>query len=321
MKKTGIGSMLCRGVITTAMMGVTLMATAAPNVVVTIAPIHSLVKEVMSGVGTPKLLLEGSASPHDYAPRPSDVAAIARADAVFWIDESLEGFMPKLLATNPKASVPLLSSATVKLNTREGGIWEEHDHNPRHEHEHKHEHEHEHEHEGDHHGDHESDPHVWLDPANAEAMTQTIAATLARMDPHNAGRYEQNANAVREKLSALDQEIKTLLAQVNDRPFIVFHDAYQYFERRYQLKAAGSITVSPEQKPSAKRLSSLRARIQRDHIVCVFTEPQFNEKSALPIIENTNARIAVLDPLGTSNYIETLRALALSFRGCLSPAQ
>ncbi|MBY6263917.1 zinc ABC transporter substrate-binding protein [Azospirillum sp. 412522] len=296
----------------------------APKVVVSIKPIHSLVASVMHGVGTPTLLVRGGASPHSYTLKPSDAKALSAADLVVWVGPDLEGFLEKPLQANaPKATRLTLmdQKGMTLLQTREGGAWEPHDHG--HEgHGHK-DHDHK-DHAAEHDDDHdELNSHIWLDTANARAIVTAAAEALAAKDPADAEAYRTNADRTLQALDALDAELKSTLSPVKDKPFVVFHDAYQYFEARYDLSAVGSITVSPDRRPSAKRLSAIRAKIAGLNAACVFAEPQFEPTLVRTVVEGTKAKTGVLDPEGAdlpegeALYPTLMRNLAASLRGCL----
>ena len=167
------------------------------------------------------------------------------------------------------------------------------------------------------------DPHVWLDPENAKAMVHEIEEALAKADPANAATYESNAEAVMAKLDSLVAEIDSELEPVKGRGYIVFHDAYQYFENRFGVSAIGSITVSPEVLPGAERISDLQEKVRSLDATCVFSEPQFEPKLVATVTENTNARTGVLDPLGAAIdkgpnlYFTLIRNMASSLKNCL----
>lgn len=302
----------------------------APKVVVSIKPIHSLVAAVMRGVGAPVLLVRGGASPHSYTMKPSDAKALSAADLVVWVGPELEGFLEKPLKANaPKATRLTLMEQTglTLLQTREGGAWEAHDHGHEgghEEHGHK-DHDHKgHDHAADHDDDHdELNSHIWLDPANARAIVTATADALAARDPADAEAYRTNADRTLQAIDALDAELKATLAPLKDKPFVVFHDAYQYFEARYDLSAVGSITVSPDRRPSAKRLSAIRAKIAGLNAACVFAEPQFEPTLVRTVVEGTKAKTGVLDPEGAdlpegeALYPTLMRNLAASLRACL----
>lgn len=293
----------------------------APKVVASIKPVHSLVAAVMAGIGEPALIVRGAASPHTYAMKPSDAKALAAADLVFWVGPELEGFLAKPLKANAKKAkaVELLEAPGIALlDAREGGAWDAHDHA----HEHKHDHGHSHAH-GDGHDHDETDTHIWLDPDNARAMVAAIAEALSAKDPANAAAYTASAARTVQAIDALDAELKAALAPVAGKPFVVFHDAYQYFEAHYGLAGVGAITVNPERRPSAKRLSEIRAKITSLDAVCVFAEPQFEPTLVDTVVGDTQAKKGVLDPEGADLadgpglYPALMRNLAAALKGCL----
>lgn len=295
-------------------------ALAETKVVVTSKPIHALVASVMAGIGTPELLVDGTASPHSYAMKPSDAQKVHSADVFFRVAEELEPFTAKLVAGLPSfvRVVSLIEAPGLKrLPRREGGAFEVHK-----EHGHRHEHGHDHDDDDDEHA--ATDPHVWLDPENAKTMVGHIADVLATLMPQKATALRANAEAEIGRISAMSDELGRELAPVAGRPFIVYHDAYQYFERRYGLTAAGSVTVSPDLPPSGKRLQELRRKIASSGAVCVFAEPYFSPRVTDVLVEGTNARIGTLDPEGTTLtpgpglYHTLMRNLARDFKTCLA---
>ncbi|WP_216331333.1 zinc ABC transporter substrate-binding protein ZnuA [Rhizobium sp. X9] len=308
-------------------------ATAAPNVVVSIKPVHSLVAAIMQGVGEPQLIVDGAASPHTYNLRPSNARTLEKADLVFWVGPGLEAFLQKPLeALASKATVVELEDAKglEKLPFREGGPFEAHDHGEEGhgEHEGHAEEAGAHDHGNDHgHDDHEHgayDTHLWLDPANAKAMAQEIETALITADAGNAAIYQANTKKLIDDIDALDTEIADTIKPVKDKPFIVFHDAYQYFEHRYGVKTAGSITVSPETVPGADRVSQMQEKVRQLGATCVFAEPQFEPKLISVITEGTAAKSATLDPEaatlepGPDLYFKLMRGIAGSLKDCLS---
>lgn len=305
-------------------------ANAAPDIVVSIKPIHSLVSSIMQGIGEPALIVEGAASPHTFTMKPSSARAVQGADIVFWMGPGMEAFLEKPLEA-------LASDATVvrlddidgleKLPFREGGAFEAHDHGDDHTHAHSHDHG-DHAHENDEHDHHhgEFDTHLWLDPANAKAMAAAIEKSLAAADPDNASTYAANLDALNGKIDTLDKEIAETIAPVKDRPFIVFHDAYQYFERHYGVRVVGSITVSPEVMPGAERVTEIHDKVKELGATCVFAEPQFEPKLIRVVTEGTHAKSGTLDPEGASLtegpdlYFDLMRSIGSNLRECLSAA-
>lgn len=294
-------------------------AMAAPNVVASTKPVHSLVAAVMAGVGEPGLIVKGAASPHTYSLRPSDASALENADIVFWTGHGLELFLGEALETlSTKAeTVELANSPGIELlPLREGGAFEPHSHGDE---DHGHEeaaHDHEHEHE-------EGDMHFWLDPENAKLMVTEIARVLSAADPENEATYQANAEVEIEALGALENEISRTLDGVKEKPFVVFHDAYQYFENRFGLEVAGTITVSPEAMPGAARVDELRRKVGELGATCVFAEPNFEPAIVSTIVEGTEAKAGVLDPEGSALtegpglYGDLLRGIAAGLVDCL----
>lgn len=319
---------------------------AAPRVVVTLKPVHALVAGVMKDVATPDLLLKGATSPHDYTLRPSDARIVDDADVVVWIGPRLESFFERplhSLAHDARVVTLIEDAGLVLLPVRAGGAWERHTHADHGEAEHAHEQDHEHDHEGDadhdHDGDHEGredhddhdqgvmNPHVWLSPENARRIVSAVAAVLSEEDPAHRDAYARNAKRMKTRLDALESELSAALAPVGDVPYIVFHDAYQYLEDAFALNAVGSLTLSPEQRPGARRVMEIREKIMQTGAACVFREPQFEPTIVETIIEGTGARIGVLDPIGAElaegedAYFALLHALSTSLVDCLSGAR
>jgi zinc transport system substrate-binding protein len=313
-------------------------ADEGPVVVVSIKPVHSLVAGVMEGLGEPVLLVRGAGSEHSYSLRPSQARALDQADVVFWMGETMETFLIKpLQALSGDAKVVALweTPGLTLLPTREGGMWEEHGHGDEHAEAHEDEHaeadETEDEHaEADHEGEHahgETDTHVWLDPGNAKVLVAAIATTLSDAEPANASTYQTNAARLDQRLDELDRSLQGRLAAVADRPYVVFHDAYQYFEHRYGVSAVGAITINPTVPPGAQRLGEIRERLEHLDAACVFAEPQFEPALVDTLIEGTSAGKGVLDPLGSAveegpdQYFGLMHGLADSLVECLGTAK
>ncbi|RIK83236.1 MAG: zinc ABC transporter substrate-binding protein [Hyphomicrobiales bacterium] len=312
-----------------AVLAAALPAAALDGVVASIKPVHSLVAAVMEGVGTPALIVRGAGSEHVHSLRPSDAEALEKAGVVFRVGEGMETFLNgplKTLAAGARVVSLEDAPGLEKLAFREGGPFEAHAHGDGHDrddgdaHESEgHGHDHDHDHDRDAH-----DLHIWLDPLNARAMVAEIARVLAEADPGNAMRYLANAQAYSGRIDALAAEIGALVEPVRRRPAVVFHDAYQYFEKRFGVNVVGSITVSPEVMPGAQRLSEIRDKVRELDAACVFSEPQFEPRLVAVVIEGTDARTGVLDPLGAEIpdgpdlYLTLMRNLAGSLAACLS---
>ena len=309
-----------------------LTANAEIKVVTTIKPLHSLISNVMDGVGEPSLIIEGSTSPHSFVLKPSHAKMIEQADIIFWIGENIETFMEKPLesiAKNTKKISFMELASIEKLRFREENIFDHDDHDDHghgedkdhddHGHGEKKDHDdHGHGHEGHHHG--EFDAHIWLDPANAKEMLHEIAHELADLDPDNASKYESNAD---QAIKSIDKMIKDIDTNINkDAKFIVFHDAYQYFETRFGVMTAGALTLNTDVLPGAKQISEIQEVITERDIKCIFSEPQFNPKIIETIAKDTGIKTGVLDPLGSifdankMQYFKLINDLGNKLKDC-----
>jgi zinc transport system substrate-binding protein len=287
------------------------------RVVTTIQPLHSLVSNVMDGHGDLRLILEGSASPHNFRLKPSHAKMIEKADIILWFGENLETFLEKPLKSIPnKAKIIsfLKLSEIPKLKFREKNIFNDHD-------DHKGEHKDEHGHKDAHgHAHGEFDIHVWLDPSNAKIILKEVAHVLSEVDPSNAEKYNQNANKT---ITKIDRMIIDIDKSINKSArFITFHDAYQYFEKRFGVASMGTLTVNPGVQPGAKQISEIQKLIEEKNIKCIFSEAQFNPKLIKMIAKNTNTKTGVFDPLGSELasgkllYFNVIRNLANNLKGC-----
>lgn len=302
-----------------------------PRVAASIAPVQSLVASVMGDLGTPALIVSSGASPHGYALKPSEARSLQDAALVVWVGPALETFLvAPLERLSPQAKrLALASLPGVRLlPLRQGGDWEPHEHDHD-DHDHGHEtgaadHE---EHGHDDH-DHEAggiDPHLWLDPTNAQVLVGAVADALADLDPEHAPTYRANAAATKTRLEGLDRALQERLAPVRGRSFLVFHDGYQYLEARYGLSGVGAITLHPETPPGAQRMRQIRARLKTQGIACIFAEPQFSPAMVRTVAEGTPARTSTLDPLGAAHspgpalYEQTLNDLSRALAECLAP--
>ena len=299
----------------TALLFSSFSAIAEIKVVTTIKPVHSLVSGVMDGVSNPTLIIEGSNSPHNFSLKPSHAKMLEEADIVFWIGEELESFMEKPLNSLAKNAVQISFmdlKSIEKLKFRE---MSDHGHDDHHGHEDEDD---DSNHDGHDHG--EFDAHIWLDPMNAKAMVSEISHELSELDPSNKSHYEKNAEKL---ISSLDDLIERVSTTVPKNPsFIVFHDAYQYFENRFNIKAAGSLTLNPEVLPGAKQIAEIQELIEHDSVKCIFSEPQYNPKIVEMLSADMKVSTSVLDPLGAdidtgpNMYNNLILQIANSLKDC-----
>ena len=330
-------------------------ANAEIKVVASIKPIHSLVSYLMDGIGKPDLIVDGYASPHGFAMKPSHAKMLQNADLIFWVGEDLENFLEKPLSSIAKKAekIELIEIKGLQvLKFRERNIFDEHDHEHGHDdhgkkeddhddHGHDDDHgkkedDHDHDHddhgkkEDDHddhgHDDHEGhahgefDPHIWLDPINAKAMLNEMAEHLIENDPKNEAKYKSNLAKALQEIDKLTIDVMTDLS--NSVSSIVFHDAYQYFEERFNVKVLGAFTVNTDVMPGAEQLAEIREIIEHDKVACVFSEPQFNPDIINAVAKDMKIKTGVVDPLGATLdpgkdlYFNLIRNMSASFKGC-----
>ncbi|WP_447044703.1 zinc ABC transporter substrate-binding protein [Vreelandella sp. H-I2] len=291
-------------------------AADVPRVAVDIPPVYSLVAKVMGERGDPELFIQPGASPHGYSLRPSEAQSLDDADLVIWVSDALtpwlSGPIDNLAGDAHHLELMDVPGITT-LEYREGATFalndgDEHGHG-HHDHDHNHDH-HEDSHEyHDHHGhDHSHtgmDPHAWLDPANARRWLNAIAEQLSEIDPDNAAYYRDNAAQGNKDLTSLQETLQDRLASSADTRFIVFHDAYQYFEEAFNVHAAGAISIGDASSPSPARIEELQRLVNDENIQCVFSEPQFNPQMVNNVFGDTSAYIGVMDPLGVGLTLDT----------------
>ena len=311
MIKTTLGTAIC-GLWLSGM-----VSADVPQVTTDIPVTHSLVTRVMAGIGTPDLIVNRGASPHDYSLRPSNAASLEAADLVFWISSELTPWLEgalKTLAADAKVIELMDTKASTVLPFRDGATFETHSHR------HKHD---EDGHDEDEHATVNIDPHGWLDPDNGKTWLDVIATELSKIDPENTDIYFDNVSQGKTDIDAVISEIDATLATFRGTNFIVYHDAYQYFERRFDVLAAGSISMGDVSDPSPARIAEIRQTVEELDMTCVFSEPQFNPELIATVVDGTKARARVIDPLGThltlgaDFYLNLLRNIAQTMASCL----
>ena len=292
-------------------------ANADIKVVASIKPIHSIASYLMDGVGKPDLIVDGYASPHGFAMKPSHAKMLQNADLIFWVGEDLEKFLEKPLKSIAKKAekIEIMEiKGLTKLEFRERNIFENHDDHKEHGHkEDKHD-----DHHGHGHGEH--DPHIWLDPMNAKVILFEMSKHLIENDPKNEVAYRANLSKAYKEIDKLTANVSSELT--NSVASIVFHDAYQYFEKRFDVNILGAFTVNTDVMPGAEQLAEIREIIEHDKVACVFSEPQFNPDIIKAVARDMNIKTGVVDPLGaTLNpgknlYFDLIKNMSSSFKGC-----
>ena len=311
------GSLLAASLLSlclTAASGAQTQTARPPLVAATIKPIHSLLAAVMEGVGRPRLLIEGSQSPHHHQMRPSDVRLLSRALLVFWIGGTLEtSFKSPLSRLAAEGRLVTLSQAPgiARLTDGledEGGL--SHDQN--------------HGHDGDHEAETEAfDPHLWLDPRNAAAMAQAMVRALAAADPANAAAYRANGLRVQRRLDDLTEETHRLLAKLPTRSLMLTHNFLLYFAHRFRLRVEGYVSEHEELAPSALRIRQLHRQLRRRPASCVLEPPPAGSPLLRALVAGTKALTGVFDPLGwelepgPELYFDLMRQNAQRLHSCL----
>jgi len=327
---------------------------AEVKVVTSIKPLHSLASYLMDGVGKPDLIVDGYASPHGFSMKPSHAKMLQNADLIFWVGEDLESFLEKPLSSIAKKAEKIELMEIKGLNVlkfRERNIFDEHDHDDHDDHGKKEDDHDDHDHddhgkkeehddhddhddhgkkeEHDDHDDHdgheghahgEYDPHIWLDPMNAKVILNEMVEHLIENDPKNEAKYKSNLDKALKDVDKLTIDVMTELS--NSVSSIVFHDAYQYFEKRFNVNILGAFTVNTDVMPGAEQLAEIREIIEHDKVACVFSEPQFNPDIIKAVAKDMNIKTGVVDPLGATLdpgkdlYFKLIRNMSASFKGC-----
>ena len=314
-----------------------LFASETKGVVTTIQPINSLVSAVIGNTGKTISLIPAEVSPHEYKLKPSDTKKLQNANIIFFVSDHLESSVTKVFENLPKniKIINLMEDAGIKhLAIRDNEAWERHDHHHGHgdhddhdKHAKKHD-DHNHDKHAKKHDDHddhekEDDVHIWLSPDNAVKIIKKINKELSLFFPENAKKYDQNANQMIKKINQLKIELKNELSGIKDKPYVVFHDAYQYFETSFGLNAVGSVALEGDVASSPKQISFIKDKIVKLKASCVFQEPQFDSKLVKIVVEGTNAQIGTLDPHGVNIksgenfYLQLLKNMAKSLKDCL----
>lgn len=275
----------------------------SPRIVASIKPLHSLVAALTQGLYTPYLLIDRQQSPHNFHLKPSDMRQLQQADVIVYAGPEIETFLQGTLDKMTHAHIIALSAVDgVKLLPARTA--DEHGDEYRH-------------------GDHDRDGHAWLSTHNAQRLADALTARLLQLDPEHEQRYRHNAQQLQQRLQQLESDIRTRLAPLRERPFIQFHDAFQYFETEFKLTGGHFFTTGSEHKIGARRLSEVRRQIQDDAIHCIFYEPPTMPPILNNLLEVGHTRAYPLDPVGYSLapgadlYFDLMDNIARQLEVCL----
>ncbi len=277
-------------------------AEGPPHAVATIAPVHSLLAMVMGNRGQATLLLPPNTSPHHFSMKPSQARALANAEIVFQVSKALERFLERPLKNLARDATIVVLADAADVNRLPFRNHPDDDHDGA-----------------------DIDPHMWLDPGNGRVWLSVMARALGRLDPQYANQYAQNAEAARHQLTKLQAEIQLSLQPLKGKPFVLFHDGFQYFEQRFALPAVGTLALSDARPPGARQIAKIHRLIETLGVICIFGEPQFQSGQVKNIVNNSKIRLGVLDPIGTTLspgadlYPQLMWDLTNSLKNCLSP--
>ncbi|MCS5707461.1 zinc ABC transporter substrate-binding protein [Candidatus Berkiella cookevillensis] len=295
----------------------------APKIVVSIKPIHSITTHITEGITEPTLLLPDGASPHTFLLKPSHRKLIQEADLLIWVGENCETHLEKIIAQNKSKALTLMSYPTLKILTlrKDRDFSLIHNPIPQPKHRHEHEHEHAHEHHDHSHASNE-DAHIWLSVENAKLITTAILERLIQLDPAHEKEYRHNAEQYQKQLDTLKETLAQRFAQTKPAPFLVFHDAYQYFETEFGISSIGSILINPHVPLTARALSHIQSLIEKYHVHCIYYEPEYSYQALKPILSKQGLQLLELDHLGVRQakglgcYEKMMLALSTQLIAC-----
>lgn len=264
-----------------------------PKVVVTIQPVNALVAGVMKGVGVPKLLLDPHESAHHFSLTPTEAEAMTQADLFIWIGPRMETVLEnsvKTLVTKGRVLTVMDIHDIILLDLEDG----------------------------------QKDPHLWLDPNNAKIIVRNVSETLGGMDPDHAGVYAENAANILAELDKLNDRLVNQLQSIKGKPYLVYHDAFQYFEKAFGLARSLPLVKDTEHTIRASQRSLIETKVKEDKITCVFGEPNHGEKMVESLAEQLGLHVAFLDPIrGQAGdnpeqpYFDMMDQLASSLISCI----
>ena len=307
------------------------LSAQAVSVSVSITPLAGIVAPLLGEGDELHVILKPGQSPHGFQMTPADMKTLSRSDLLITVGTPVDVWIEKAqkrLAVNTLSMREL--NDLVLHPIRKGGLWEEDDHG------HHSHHHHEHHHDKHHNNKAKKrlqgvDGHLWLSVDNAKILIKATSKQLQSLNPNRANVYKQREADWLAQIDQTDHLINEALKPVQKEPFLVLHDAFQYFEKRYHLNGVGSIQLNPLISPSLKRVHELRNRIQMRSVNCVFKEPQFPTKRVEMVARGLAVKTGILDPMGFNFgqseskkvpqyllYDDFLMQLSKQFQQCLS---
>lgn len=298
----------------------------ALTITTSIPPLAGMIAPLLSADDEVKVILKAGQSPHNFQMSPANMQQLVTSDLVIWVGSPVDAWLKKPLEVTKASSLSMhVLTNLLELPIRHGGIWEKHlhskhkpategevehiEHNQEHDEHQQSKKDNEHSHEYEHDNDTvvskqvkqskpRMDGHLWMSYHNTVLLIKAVSAKLQQLKPSQANEIQQKTVLWLSKLADTDKKLETQLSVIKHQPYLVLHDAFQYFEARYALNGVGSIQLNPSVTPSLKRVAELRQRIQNGTVKCVFKEPQFPAKRVLSVVRGLEVEVGSLDPIG-----------------------
>ena len=291
------------------------------NIVASIPPLAGLVYPLLDDQDTITVILDVGSSPHGFQLRPSHMRALQQADLMLMVGTPVDAWMQRAAERSDSAKRQLFDPAQSDwLPRRDSGVWDRKHHASHGYGGHRHGH--------THHSGLQAvariDGHIWLDIERAVNWVADMSLALQQLRPERAAEFQAREEQVVASLIAARQAWSEQLQPYQDKPFVVMHDAYQYFELRFGLRAAGAVYMDPEVAPSVRRIQEIRDTLVAQGVVCVYQEPQFPTDRLRSVLRGMDVGLGQLDPLGADGvlvpYEQFYDRLVKSFIACMQDA-
>ena len=277
-------------------------AQPAPNVVVSIRPIHSIVSALMEGVSEPRLLLDSNESAHTFHLKPSQLKLLSNADLLITIGDSFESGLSKVIR-NIDQNYRLNLSEIKELQ-----IYDFRDHN---------------EIEHDEHDEHNKDLHLWLDVGNVQIIAEKIKQKLIEINPSNKEKYNTNYLELKSKLNQLEEKIQFQLEPIKSTPFAIYADILQYFEKNFDLNKPVIIAPYHGARLSINRVIKAKNKMKNQKTRCLIYGSENTSKQINVLTEGLDIKAHSVDILGvklepgSEQYFDLMKEISNQLASCL----
>lgn len=262
--------------------------TAQPHVLVSIKPLQLIAQALVTTDQSVGVLLPAGATPHHYTMRPSDLSRLGDTDIIVWLGAAAEQYLDKAIV-NSSGHAEVVSLEKL-LKEREGGYV---------------------------------DPHLWLSGQRAIQVAQLITDRLVKLDPDNGDDYLSNLAAFIGAVEEQEELIRTELKSFSQAAYLVYHDAYRYFEEDYGIMHRDVVTQNPEVSPGIRQLTELDRLIATNKISCILVEPESNHRIVDRLANKHDLRIQLIDPMASdlladgNSYVRFLGEVTNRIKNCL----